>query len=47
MTLTKANILTRKPTGRNIRTCGPITGRTVESGEVPVVEVIVFHAHAC
>ena len=25
---------------------GPITGRTVESCEVPVVKVIVFHAHA-
>jgi hypothetical protein len=46
MTLIKANILTRKPTGRNTRTCGPITGRTAESGAILVVEVIVFHAHA-
>jgi hypothetical protein len=46
MTLIKANILARKPMGRNIRNPGPITGRTVESGEILVVEVIVFHAHA-
>jgi hypothetical protein len=47
MTLIKANILTRKPTGRNIRTCEPITGGSVESGEILVVKVIVFHGHAC
>jgi hypothetical protein len=45
-TLTEAEILTRKRTGRNIRTYGPITGLAVEPGEIPVVEVIVFHAHA-
>ena len=32
--------------GPEYRNPGPITGRTVESGEILVVEVIVFHAHA-
>jgi hypothetical protein len=44
--MTQSQILARKPTGRKSEPAGRSRAGQVESSEIPVVEVIAFHAHA-